>query len=129
MGCSAEDLLDWFLICTCAKSSIFQHTDEREQRNIETFEQRGRFSIYRVFHTFCGKLLAFYFTFCHDTGSGSEIVNPHTEKICPTYVPPAKNESSMFLSKGIFMYKSRIILRAESYLLRAESYVLRADFF
>ena len=27
------------------------------------------------------------------------------------------------------MYKSRIILRAESYLLRADSYVLRADFF
>ena len=33
------------------------------------------------------------------------------------------------LTIGIFMYKSRIILRAESYLLRAESYVLRADFF
>ena len=31
------------------------------------------------------------------------------------------------MTLGIFMYKSRIILRAESYLLRAESYVLRAE--
>ena len=29
--------------------------------------------------------------------------------------------------KGIFMYMSRIILRAESYLLGAESYLLRAE--